>query len=169
MNKTEHYRHLGLCLPAIEHDQHWWIANARLAWHIQITVRKSNKLHLILVWRYRISCRMRVQNATGLFKILAWHKKNQHLLDRDCPHPHRPSHKRAEGYPSVLHLHLCVRHENLLRQLVIPCAWQPSARARHQIDLEVPEFRSSESDWRASARISHKIRFDAIAKNNKII
>ncbi len=41
---------------------------------------------------------------------------------------------------------------------------QPSARARRQVDLEVREFSSSESDWRARARISHKIRFDAIAK-----
>ena len=46
---------------------------------------------------------------------------------------------------------------------------QPSARARRQVDLEVREFRSSESDWRASARTSHKIRFDAIAKHNKTI
>ncbi len=46
---------------------------------------------------------------------------------------------------------------------------QPSARARRQVDLEVREFRSSESDWRVRARISHKIRFDAIAKHNKTI
>ena len=123
MNKTEHYLHLGLCLPAIEHDQHWWIANAILAWHVHITIRKSNTLHLILVWGYRISCRMRLQNATRLFKILAWHKKNLHLLDRDCPHPHCPLHERARRYPSVLHLHLFFGHENLLRQLVIPCTY----------------------------------------------
>ena len=51
------------------------------------------------------------------------HQKNHHLLDRDCPHPHLPLHKRAEGYPSVLHQHLCVGHENLLRQLVKPCTY----------------------------------------------
>jgi hypothetical protein len=33
---------------------------------------------------------------------------------------------------------------------------QPSAQARRQVDLEVREFRSSESDWRARARTSHK-------------
>ncbi len=60
MNMTEHYLQLGLCLPVIEHYQHWWIANSRLAWHIQITVRKSDTLLLILVWRHRISCRMSV-------------------------------------------------------------------------------------------------------------
>ena len=32
---------------------------------------------------------------------------------------------------------------------------ETAARARRQVDLEVCEFRSSESDWRASARISH--------------
>ncbi len=41
-----------------------------------------------------------------------------------------------------------------------------AARARRQVDLEVREFRSSESDWGARAHISHKIRFDAIAKHN---
>ncbi len=46
---------------------------------------------------------------------------------------------------------------------------QPSARARSQVDLEVREFRSSKSDWRARARTSHKIRFDAIAKHKKTI
>ncbi len=46
---------------------------------------------------------------------------------------------------------------------------QPSARARSQVDLEVREFRSSKLDWRARARTSHKIRFDAIAKHNKTI
>ena len=61
INKTEHYRHLGFLLSAIQHCQQGGIANARLARHIQITVGKSNTLHLILVWRYRISCRMRVQ------------------------------------------------------------------------------------------------------------
>ena len=61
MYKTEYYRQLGLCVPAIQHDQQWWIANARLARHIQIAVRKSKTLHLILIWRDRISCRMRVK------------------------------------------------------------------------------------------------------------
>ncbi len=46
---------------------------------------------------------------------------------------------------------------------------ETAARARCQVDLEVREFRSSESDWRARARISHKTRFDAIAKHNKTI
>ncbi len=46
---------------------------------------------------------------------------------------------------------------------------QPSARAKSKVDLEVREFRSSKSDWQASARTSHKIRFDAIAKHNKTI
>ena len=54
---------------------------------------------------------------------LAWHKKSHHLLDRDCLHPYRPEKQRAEGCPSVLHLHLSVDHENLLRQLVIPCTY----------------------------------------------
>ncbi len=31
---------------------------------------------------------------------------------------------------------------------------QPSARARSQVDLEVSEFRSSNSDWLARARTS---------------
>jgi hypothetical protein len=39
------------------------------------------------------------------------------------PHPHPPLHKRAEGYPSVLHLHLCVGHENLLGHLVKTCMY----------------------------------------------
>ena len=42
---------------------------------------------------------------------------------RDCLHPYRPEKQRAEGCPSVLHLHLSVDHENLLRQLVIPCTY----------------------------------------------
>jgi hypothetical protein len=46
---------------------------------------------------------------------------------------------------------------------------QPSARAKRQVDLEVREFRSSKSDWRARARTSHKIQFDAIAKHNKTV
>ncbi len=46
---------------------------------------------------------------------------------------------------------------------------QPSVLARSQVDLEVREFGSSKSDWRARARASHKIRFDAIAKHNKTI
>ena len=36
-----------------------------------------------------------------------------------------------------------------------------STRARSQVDLEVREFRSSKSDWRARARTSLKIQFDA--------
>ena len=52
-----------------------------------------------------------------------WHQKNLHLLDRDCLHPYCPEKQRAEGCPSVLHLHLSVDHENLLRQLVIPCTY----------------------------------------------
>ncbi len=46
---------------------------------------------------------------------------------------------------------------------------QPSARARGQVDLEVREFSSSESDWRVRARIGHKILFGPIAKHNKTI
>ncbi len=46
---------------------------------------------------------------------------------------------------------------------------ETAARARRQVDLEVREFRSSVPDWRARARISHKTRFDAIAKHNKTI
>ncbi len=46
---------------------------------------------------------------------------------------------------------------------------QPLARAGRQVDLEVRELRSSESDWRARARTSHKIRFNAIAKHNKTL
>ena len=46
---------------------------------------------------------------------------------------------------------------------------EPSVQARSQVDLEVREFRSSKSDWRASARTSHKTRFDTIAKHNKTI
>ena len=45
----------------MEHDHEGWKANPRLAWHIQITVRKSGTLHLILVWRYGIRCRMPVK------------------------------------------------------------------------------------------------------------
>ena len=44
-----------------------------------------------------------------------------------------------------------------------------SGPGQASFDLEVREFRSSESDWRARARISHKIQFDAIAKHNKTI
>ncbi len=63
MNKTQYYQYLWLCLSAMEHDQHWLgrIANARLTWHIQITVRKRSTFHLILVWRYWIRCRMWVK------------------------------------------------------------------------------------------------------------
>ncbi len=49
------------------------------------------------------------------------------------------------------------------------CQKQPSALARSQVNLEVREFCSSKSDWRARARTRHKIRFDAIAKHNKTI
>ncbi len=49
---------LCLRLSVIEHDQHWSLANARLARHIQILVRMRNAFHLILVW---IRCRTLVK------------------------------------------------------------------------------------------------------------
>jgi hypothetical protein len=62
-----------------------------------------------------------------------------------------------------------VRGEAGLAETVGPK--QPSALARSQleVDLEVREFRSSKSDWRACARTSHKTLFNAIAKHNKTI
>ncbi len=56
--KTEYYRYLWLCLSVMEHGQHQRIVNVRLAWHIQIMVRKSRTFQLILVWRYWIRCMM---------------------------------------------------------------------------------------------------------------
>ena len=52
---------------------------------------------------------------------LAWHKKSHHLLDRDCPHPRPPLHKKPEGYPWVLHLG--VGHENLIGLHVKICMY----------------------------------------------
>ena len=46
---------------------------------------------------------------------------------------------------------------------------QPLALSRSQADLEVREFRSSKSDWRARACTIHKIQFAAITKHNKTI
>jgi hypothetical protein len=39
---------------------------------------------------------------------------------RKCPHPYRPLHQRAEGYPSVLHLHLFVEPA-LLNMQILGC------------------------------------------------
>jgi hypothetical protein len=51
---------------------------------------------------------------------IATGENNLHLLDRDCLHPYRPE---KQGCPAVLHLRLSVDHENLLRQLFIPCIY----------------------------------------------
>ncbi len=81
-------------------------------------------MYIHCTWVQRIVCIYHYCWWPTLFlQHLAWHKNYHHLVDRDCPHPCCSVHQRAEGYPWVLHLHLCVCLENLLRQLVIPCTY----------------------------------------------
>ena len=48
-------------MSAKQHDHVRRIANPRLAWHIQITVSKRGRFHLILVGRHGIRSRVLIQ------------------------------------------------------------------------------------------------------------